>query len=89
MSTLHILFVAELPSALARLWSDGDALLLAGAGVGLALRHDIVLPSAVSALADAVQARGLATRWPATVPLLSASDWVVMVARHDKSLSWS
>ena len=30
MSTLHIVFANELPEALLRCWSEGDALLLAG-----------------------------------------------------------
>lgn len=89
MSTLHILFQAELPPALARLWSEGDALLLAGAAVTLALRPDHALPAPCLALADAVQARGLTTRWPAALPLLSTTDWVALTAAHDKSLSWS
>lgn len=90
MSTLHILYCAELPPALLRLWSDGDALLLAGAGVTLALQPAAALPQPCLALADAVQARGLTSRWPEDeLPLLSPADWVALVARHDKSLSWS
>lgn len=89
MSTLHILYAAELPPALARLWSEGDALLLAGAAVTLALRPGLSLPAPCLALADAVQARGLGGRWPATLPLLSATDWVALTLAHDKSLSWS
>lgn len=90
MSTLHILYTAELPPALTRLWSDGDALLLAGASVTLALRTDTILPGPCLALADAVQARGLNARWPAGGPVqIDASAWVALVASHDKSLSWS
>ena len=90
MSTLHILYTAELPPALLRLWSDGDALLLAGASVTLTLQPAIVLPGPCFALADAVQARGLTTRWPEDeIALLSAAGWVALIARHDKSLSWS
>lgn len=89
MSTLHILYCAELPPALSRLWSDGDALLLAGASVTLALHPGLTLPAPCLALADAVQARGLTPRWPATLPLLSTADWVALTLAHDKSLSWS
>lgn len=89
MSTLHILYCAELPPALARLWSDGDALLLAGAAVTLALRPGLSLPAPCLALADAVQARGLSPHWPATLPLLSTAGWVKLTLAHDKSLSWS
>ncbi|PQA40075.1 DsrH/TusB family sulfur metabolism protein [Amnimonas aquatica] len=95
-TTLHILFSAELPPALARLWSPGDSLLLAGAAVTLALRARpdggqpaTALPAPVFALAADVQARGLGERWPAGTPLLEAEDWVRLVTRHDKSLSWS
>lgn len=90
MSTLHILYTAELPPALLRLWCEGDSLLLAGASVTLALQPATALPQPCCALADAVRARGLASRWPEDdIALLSPADWVALVTRHDKSLSWS
>lgn len=89
MSTLHILYTAELPPALARLWSPGDSLLLAGPAVSLALRPDPGLPVPCLALDDAVRARGLDTRWPADIARLDASAWVALTVAHDKSLSWS
>ena len=67
-----------------------------GAAVTLALRARpdgeqpaTALPAPVFALAADVQARGLGERWPAGTPLLEAEDWVRLVTRHDKSLSWS
>jgi len=86
VTTLHILFTAELPESLARLWSTGDSLLLAGASVTLALRPDLSLPQPLYALAEAVQARGLKLD---QVALISSADWVELITRHDKSLSWS
>lgn len=86
MSTLHILFSADLPESLTRLWSEGDSLLLAGASVTLALRPGLTLPQPLYALAEAVQARGLKL---GQVPLISSADWVDLITRHDKSLSWS
>ncbi len=90
MTTLHILYGSELPASLLRLWSDGDALLLAGASVTLALRPGLALPRPCHALTDAVHARGLAERWPSgDITLIDSAGWVALVARHDKSLSWS
>jgi len=89
VSTLHILYTAELPPALSRLWSEGDALLLAGAAVTLALQPALTLPQPCLALVDAVQARGLSARWPSAIALLDAAGWVALAVAHDKSLSWS
>lgn len=94
MSTLHIVFANELPEALTRCWSEGDALLLAGPCVVAALAIPALstatnLPSPCFALDDAVRSRGLNAQWPAHIPRLSHSDWLNLLAQHQRSLSWS
>lgn len=89
MTTLHILHAADLPDALPRLWSEGDSLLLAGAAVALASRPGLTLPTPCLALEDALLARGLVSRLQPAIRMISMADWVALVARHDRSLSWS
>ncbi|MES3041733.1 MAG: DsrH/TusB family sulfur metabolism protein [Pseudomonadota bacterium] len=96
MSTLHILYPAEWPMALERLWSAGDSLLLAGASVSLALAPNGPLQqftqrtgATVMALDDAVQCRGLQPHWPKSIALVSNDTWVDAVVTHPKSLSWA
>lgn len=87
MSTLHIVFASELPEALARSWSEGDALLLAGPCVVAAF--SATLPTPCFALDDAVRSRGLSRQWPSAIARLSHSEWVALLAQHPRSLSWS
>ena len=87
MSTLHIVFANELPEALTRCWSEGDALLLAGPCVVAALSAPAPLPC--YALDDAVRSRGLNAQWPPHIPRLNHSDWLNLLAQHQRSLSWS
>lgn len=98
MSTLHILYPAEWPMALERLWSAGDTLLLAGASVALALAPNGPLQrfmqrtgsgATVIALDDAVQCRGLQPHWPKAITLISNDAWVDAVIANPKSLSWA
>ena len=91
MSTLHIVFANELPEALERCWSAGDALLLAGPCVvaALSLSTEANLPSPCYALNSAVRSRGLHAQWPSHIPRLSHSDWLNLLAQHQRSLSWS
>ncbi len=89
MSTLHIVFANKLPEAIARCWSEGDALLLAGPCVVTALATEAKLPSPCYALNDAVRSRGLSAQWPRHIPCLSHSDWLDLLAQHQRSLSWS
>ncbi|MES2720934.1 MAG: DsrH/TusB family sulfur metabolism protein [Pseudomonadota bacterium] len=98
MSTLHVLYPAEWPMALERLWSAGDTLLLAGASVSLALSPNGPLQhfmqrrgsgARVVALEDAVHCRGLPPHWPKHITLINADAWVELVTRHPKSLSWA
>lgn len=87
MSTLHIVFATELPEALARSWSAGDALLLAGPCVLAALASP--MPSPCFAVSDAVTSRGLSALWPASIPCISHREWVALVTQHTRTLSWS
>ena len=89
MSTLHIVFANELPEALVRCWSAGDALLLAGTCVVAALTTNTSLPSPCYALDDAVRSRGLNAQWPSHIPRLHHSDWLNLLTQHQRSLSWS
>lgn len=89
MTTLHILHVADLPDALARLWTEGDALLLSGAAVTLACRPGMTLPRPCLALDDALKARGLLARTQPGIEVIGMADWVGLVASHARSLSWS
>lgn len=91
MSTLHIVFAGELPEALARSWSEGDTLLLAGACVAAVFTQaaSSPLPSPCFALDDAVRSRGLSRQWPSHIARLSHSDWVALLTQHQRSLSWS
>ncbi|MEK6789713.1 MAG: DsrH/TusB family sulfur metabolism protein [Pseudomonadota bacterium] len=98
MSTLHILYSAQWPLALERLWSPGDSLLLAGASVALGHRPHGPLQqfmqrvgsgATVLALADAVHCRGLQAHWPAAIQLIDSAAWVDAVIAHQKSLSWA
>lgn len=88
MSTLHVVFSAELPEALSRCWADGDALLLAGPCVLLAM-HSATLPSPCFALSDSVQSRGLTTHWPEHIACITHHQWLELLAQHRRSLSWS
>lgn len=91
MSTLHIVFAAELPEALARSWSAGDALLLAGPCVLAAWRAPQAanLPQPCFALHDALVSRGLRSQWPASIRVIDHDEWVALLAQHTRSLSWS
>lgn len=98
MSTLHILYPAEWPMALERLWSAGDTLLLASASVALALAPNGPLQrfmqrtgsgATVIALEDAVQCRGMQPHWPKAIAQISNDAWVEAVIAHPKSLSWA
>ena len=98
MSTLHVLYSAQWPAALERLWSPGDSLLLAGASAALGHRTHGPLQqfmqrvgsgATVLALADAVHSRGLHAHWPANIKRIDAAAWVELVIAHPKSLSWA
>ena len=98
MTTLHILYGAAWPKALERLLSPGDAILLAGASVALAVNPQSPLQHFLqrvgtgircSALNDAVLARGLSKHWPTSITRVSDAEWVALVCQHAKSLSWS
>ena len=93
-----ILYPAEWPMALERLWSAGDTLLLAGASVALALAPNGPLQrfmqrtgsgATVIALEDAVQCRGMQPHWPKAIAQISNDAWVEAVIAHPKSLSWA
>lgn len=91
MSTLHIVFAEQLPEALARSWSAGDALLLAGPCVLAALTKTLThtLPQPCFALRDAITSRGLSTQWPASILVIDHSEWIELLTQHTRSLSWS
>lgn len=98
MTTLHIIYSSDWPAALERLYSPGDAILLAGASVALAmnpqgaLRHFLQRVGSgmhCLALTDAVHLRGLQTHWPSSIALITDTDWVALVCQHKKSMSWS
>ena len=88
MSTLHVVFSAELPDALSRCWAEGDALLLAGPCVLLAM-HSTILPSPCFALSDSVQSRGVSAMLPAHIRCITHDEWLALLATHQRSLSWS
>jgi len=98
MTTLHILYGSAWPKALERLFSPGDAILLAGSSVALAVNPHGPMQHFLQrvgtgirclALDDAVQARGLGKHWPTSITRISDTEWVAMVCQHAKSLSWS
>lgn len=97
MTTLHQVFCGKWPTALERLYSPGDTVLLAGASVALAINPHNALAHFLQrvgsgitcvALDDAVVLRGLQMHWPTSISRISEAEWVDLVCRHAKSVSW-
>lgn len=92
MNCLHILNRLQenhLPAALQRSMSADDALLLCADAVYAGLTAAALLPARCHALETDVRARGLLPMWPASIALISHSEFVDLCVQYKKSLSWS
>lgn len=92
-STLYVLRTLEnqqVPSALQRLFSPHDALLLSGDAVYIGTYTEkSSLPLPCYALESDVRARGLLAAWPAHTPLITHGVFVDLCAHYQKTVSWS
>lgn len=94
MTTLHIVSCAPSATstlaALQRTCHTTDGVLLTGDGVYLGLqRFDLPALPALHALRPDVEARGLLSQWPATIPLVDHAGYVELCIQYAKSLNWS
>lgn len=88
MATLHIVNKADaLPDCLP-LVADGDALLLIEDGVYAACT-DIDAGAPCHALAEDLEARGIAGRIRHSIEVLSWDGFVELVERHQPIVTWS
>lgn len=85
MTTLHLLFSATVPDALPKLFAEGDALLLLGAGVSAAWQWS----GPCFALDTAAHARGLGEQLPAHCQMIDRTQWLALVLQHHNSVSWA
>jgi tRNA 2-thiouridine synthesizing protein B len=94
MSTLHIISCAPSDKAtldsLIRSCQPEDGALLTGNGVYLGLPSPTLpgLPG-LHALRHDVEARGLLSQWPTSIPLVDHAGYVDLCIRFTKSLNWS
>ena len=88
MAALHIVNKADALADCVPILADGDALLLIEDGV-YAARTAIHARAACHALADDLEARGLAGRVASAVEVVSYDGFVDLVERHQPIVTWS